>query len=229
MTDDKTVKEVWNLACPSCGSDSGIEITASVTCKLSTGGTDEIGSHEWSDDSPCYCNECNHDGTIKTFSAYDYVFDSTMTGLPRYTETNSGATLVRQPWMTDQDWKNAKSEFFVNDHTTTVRTATNVPIDWMTDSEDTTQKVESVTYADRHAQICTILAALRYYQEQGLCDPENRSSDIHDIATDGDCISLDERGIDELCEAITTGDFFNSVVLDLAPCDLFSSRSQNPA
>ena len=48
----------------------------------------------------------------------------------------------------------------------------------------------------------TILAALRFYQSKGLGDPDNRPLDIHDIATDGDCISLDEHGIDDLCEAI---------------------------
>ena len=51
----------------------------------------------------------------------------------------------------------------------------------------------------------TILAALRYYQENGQGDPDNRSDAIHDIATDGDTdISMDDDGIDELCEEINT-------------------------
>jgi hypothetical protein len=49
----------------------------------------------------------------------------------------------------------------------------------------------------------SILAALRYYQENGQGEPANRSDRIHDIATDGDeDISLDEAGIDELCERL---------------------------
>lgn len=49
----------------------------------------------------------------------------------------------------------------------------------------------------------TILAALRFYQEKGQGDPDNRSDMIHDIATNGDAvISLDDEGIDELCERI---------------------------
>lgn len=49
----------------------------------------------------------------------------------------------------------------------------------------------------------TILAALRYYQENGQGDPFNRSDAIHDIATDGgEQISLDAHSIDELCERI---------------------------
>jgi hypothetical protein len=46
----------------------------------------------------------------------------------------------------------------------------------------------------------TILAALRFYQEQGMGDPANRSDAIHDIATDGEAqISMDATGIDRLC------------------------------
>jgi len=50
----------------------------------------------------------------------------------------------------------------------------------------------------------TILAALRYYQQNGQGDPANRSDAIHDIATNCDQImaSLDTKGIDELCERI---------------------------
>lgn len=61
-------------------------------------------------------------------------------------------------------------------------------------------------------QHATILAALRYYQEQGMGEPANRSDAIHEIATRGDeLISLDADAIDSLCEeincspAITTG------------------------
>ena len=49
----------------------------------------------------------------------------------------------------------------------------------------------------------TIMAALRYYQKQGMGDPSNRTDAIHDIATCNDAvISLDESGIDELCQEI---------------------------
>ncbi len=57
------------------------------------------------------------------------------------------------------------------------------------------------------AEKATILAALRYYQQQGLGDPSNRSEEIHDIATDsGNQISLDEEGIDVLCEKVNFGE-----------------------
>ena len=53
------------------------------------------------------------------------------------------------------------------------------------------------------AELATILAALRFYQQEGQGEPSNRSDDIHVIATDGDAqISLDAAGIDTLCERI---------------------------
>jgi hypothetical protein len=53
---------------------------------------------------------------------------------------------------------------------------------------------------EEEAELATILAALRFYQEHGQGDPDNRSAGIHAIATaDGDVISLDAEGIDDLC------------------------------
>lgn len=52
----------------------------------------------------------------------------------------------------------------------------------------------------------TILAALRFYQQQGMGEPANRSDEIHAIATNGDeDISMDDKGIDALCERINFG------------------------
>ena len=52
-------------------------------------------------------------------------------------------------------------------------------------------------------ELATVLAALRFYQEAGMGAPDNLPSYIHDIATDsGEVISLDGRGIDELCEKL---------------------------
>jgi hypothetical protein len=49
----------------------------------------------------------------------------------------------------------------------------------------------------------TILAALRFYQQSGMGNPENRSDSIHDIATNlGEDTSLDDAAIDSLCEKI---------------------------
>ena len=48
-----------------------------------------------------------------------------------------------------------------------------------------------------------VLAALRYYQQQGMGDQANQSNEIRDIATDGnEDILMDDAGIDDLCERI---------------------------
>lgn len=57
------------------------------------------------------------------------------------------------------------------------------------------------------AELATVLAALRYYQQNGQGEPANRSDAIHDIATgmaEGmqECVSLDDAAIDTLCERI---------------------------
>tara|TARA_R110000868_G_scaffold237132_9_gene491622 strand:+ start:31258 stop:31761 length:504 start_codon:yes stop_codon:yes gene_type:complete len=54
-------------------------------------------------------------------------------------------------------------------------------------------------------ELATILAALRFYQQCGMGNPENRSAPIHDIATDGGTIlDLDGDEIDQLCEKLNT-------------------------
>ena len=51
----------------------------------------------------------------------------------------------------------------------------------------------------------TILAALNVYLEQGMGIPANRSDEIHDIATNGgNETSMDDDGIDNLCERLNT-------------------------
>ena len=55
--------------------------------------------------------------------------------------------------------------------------------------------------------LATILAALRYYQSAGQGNPSRRSLEIHEIATNSDeVISLDEDGIDALCEELNCGE-----------------------
>lgn len=59
-----------------------------------------------------------------------------------------------------------------------------------------------------HAELSTVLAALRFYQSRGLGEPANRPGDIHEIATGGGTVmaSLDDDGIDSLCERLNVVD-----------------------
>ena len=61
-------------------------------------------------------------------------------------------------------------------------------------------------YKLNKAEFSTILAALRYWQADGMGNPFNRSDDMHEIATCGDeCVSLDAEAIDDLCESMNCG------------------------
>lgn len=59
----------FSMKCPSCGSDDALDVCAKVWVRLCDDGTDadasHDGSHEWDDDSPCMCNECGWEGTVK--------------------------------------------------------------------------------------------------------------------------------------------------------------------
>lgn len=53
----------------------------------------------------------------------------------------------------------------------------------------------------------TIIAALRYFQEHGQCEPINRSAWIEDLASNlGQATALTALEIDQLCERLNTSD-----------------------
>lgn len=46
-----------------------------------------------------------------------------------------------------------------------------------------------------------VLAAVRHWQESGMCEPENRPDNLHDIATDGGLgQSMSDSEMDEMIE-----------------------------
>ena len=64
-------------------------------------------------------------------------------------------------------------------------------------------KLADVRYRLEREDIATIVAALRYYQQEGQGDPDNRDSMIQDLATaGGEITSRDDDGIDALCEQL---------------------------
>ncbi len=58
-----------------------------------------------------------------------------------------------------------------------------------------------------NAELHTIIAALRFWQEKGMGDPDNRSDEMHDLATNGGEVfsSLDDEGIDTLVQDLNLG------------------------
>lgn len=83
----------------------------------------------------------------------------------------------------------------------------------------------SKLYALTDAQHATVLAALRFYQEEGMGDPAKRSDAIHFIASNGNVVDpgLDAAGIDALCESL------NHDGLDFGACvNLFGEDDDEP-
>ena len=62
------------------------------------------------------------------------------------------------------------------------------------------------------AELATVLAALRFYQQSGMADPANRSDAIHDIATDYErIVSLDSDAIGSLIEKLDPNELSRSL------------------
>ncbi len=69
--------------------------------------------------------------------------------------------------------------------------------------------MQTESYSMTDQEHATVLAALRYYQQQGLADePQKRPGPIHDIATGGDpamnAAAMNAADIDTLCERLNT-------------------------
>lgn len=70
-----TVRSFWKMACPKCGNDEQLDITATVEVRLTPDGTDADesfdGSHEWGEESPCVCRACGFVGPALNFTVDD--------------------------------------------------------------------------------------------------------------------------------------------------------------
>jgi hypothetical protein len=58
----------FDMVCPECGSSAHLDVAALVWVRLTADGTDpdeaHDGGHEWDDDSPCRCDNCDWTGTV---------------------------------------------------------------------------------------------------------------------------------------------------------------------
>jgi hypothetical protein len=66
-TMDNTVKSIFSMACPTCGSDEDLLVDITTLAYLSADGTEATGDHDWDDDSGCRCSACDHTGQVKDF------------------------------------------------------------------------------------------------------------------------------------------------------------------
>lgn len=68
-----TVRELFGLACPNCGSDEHLCVVIKTLASLSPDGTDPFGDHEWDHESPCLWRECDFAGNVRQFAMAEVV------------------------------------------------------------------------------------------------------------------------------------------------------------
>lgn len=62
-----TIKLKWHgMACPSCFESTTLRVTFTGTARLTGGGSEDDGNHEWGEDSPCTCG-CGFTGPVRAF------------------------------------------------------------------------------------------------------------------------------------------------------------------
>jgi predicted nucleic-acid-binding Zn-ribbon protein len=64
-----TVRSLYNLTCPACGSDEFLQVMIETWADLSTEGTEPFGDHEWNEYSSCRCVNCGFDSAVEKFRA----------------------------------------------------------------------------------------------------------------------------------------------------------------
>jgi predicted RNA-binding Zn-ribbon protein involved in translation (DUF1610 family) len=63
-----SVKTEWEMACPKCGSDEDIQVSAMIWITLTEDGTEDNGGDtEWDNESLCLCGKCGHSGIVRDF------------------------------------------------------------------------------------------------------------------------------------------------------------------
>lgn len=64
-----SVRELFNVACPNCGSDGDLLVAVCVWARLSVDGTEPVGDHDWDNESGMICLACRTAGKVGTFRA----------------------------------------------------------------------------------------------------------------------------------------------------------------
>lgn len=65
------VRDDQEFHCPKCQSDSKIEVAFAGLCRLTPDGSEDVGDHEYDEDSLAQCGACGHTGRLSTFT---YIF-----------------------------------------------------------------------------------------------------------------------------------------------------------
>jgi hypothetical protein len=71
MSTTETVRGLFALACPKCGSDSQLHLVITTWATLSADGSESLGDHEWDDTANCRCIGCKFAGVASDFAVFD--------------------------------------------------------------------------------------------------------------------------------------------------------------
>lgn len=58
---------IEGMACPKCGHTSHFNIGAETIAVVGPSGVTDIKDVEWTDESDCYCPQCDHSDTVAAF------------------------------------------------------------------------------------------------------------------------------------------------------------------
>lgn len=67
MNKSKNENCLEGVSCPKCGQEDRFKIIGTVTFDVTDDGSEAVGGHEWDDDSPCGCTQCDYHGKLSTF------------------------------------------------------------------------------------------------------------------------------------------------------------------
>lgn len=76
-----TVRDLYNLACPQCGSDERIFVSIEQWVLLTPDGSETIDdAHEWGDASRCRCERCGNAGEADAFRLHEFTVELDVQG-----------------------------------------------------------------------------------------------------------------------------------------------------
>lgn len=55
------------MICPNCLEDDDLNVSFAGTCRLTPSGSEDVGNHEWGDDSHCQCESCGFSAPVPAF------------------------------------------------------------------------------------------------------------------------------------------------------------------
>lgn len=62
-----TVRTAFCLACPTCGSDTSLQVTIEAWADLTADGPEPSDHYDWNDTSACRCASCGFEGAVEGF------------------------------------------------------------------------------------------------------------------------------------------------------------------